>query len=438
MSLIDQLSVRQNFEPLWVAENVGVMEPSEFFSRLKRVKAALANSRLVLKPKTDLDFIEMFCALDGSASDVLVLHPDMSQNDCDNLIKGFDYEMIISCIDEVDIRSTAFVQMPDVVTRWLLPTSGTTGTPKITFHDFLSLSRSIKKGKTDQTPRWGLMYGATRFAGLQVVLQSLLGYGTLLIPENRNDLDKTLIFFSQNGCNSLSATPTLWRKLLMYPALNGFNFQRITLGGEIADQMILSALRLSFPNVRITHIYASTEAGVGFSVTDGKAGFPLRWVESGCSPNGVGFMIDGGILKLLFPHIPAGDKTDDKPISKSEIDVIDTGDAVYIKDDRVLFLGRANGSINVGGNKVMPEEVEAVLLSHPQVHLVQVTGYKNPFTGMIVTAEVVFKPGASDPNEMDLITFCRARLEPWKVPARIRFRSELDVASSGKIQRRSA
>jgi acyl-CoA synthetase (AMP-forming)/AMP-acid ligase II len=438
MSLIDQLLDRQNSEPLWVSENVGVVEPVEFFSRLRRVKAALANSRLVVKPKTDLDFIEMFCALDGSASDVLVLHPDMSQNDCDSLIKGFDYEKIISCIDEVITLSNASVQIPDVVTRWLLPTSGTTGTPKITFHDFRSLSRSIKNGKTNQTPRWGLMYGATRFAGLQVVLQSLLGYGTLLIPENRNDLDKTLSFFSQTGCNSLSATPTLWRKLLMSPALKDFNFQRITLGGEIADQMILNALRLSFPTVRITHIYASTEAGVGFSVTDGKAGFPLFWVESGCSPNGVGFMIDGGILKLSFPHIPAGDNTDDKPISKPEIHFIDTGDAVYIKDDRVLFLGRANGSINVGGNKVMPEEVEAVLLSHPQVHLVQVTGYKNPFTGMIVTAEVVFKPGASGTNEMDLITFCRARLESWKVPARIRFRSELDVASSGKIQRRSA
>lgn len=437
MSLIDHLLFRKNSEPLWVAENIGIMEPAELFSRHTLVQAAIANSRLVLKPKTDLDFIEMFCALDGSALEVLVLHPDMSQNDCDVLISGFEHEMILSNIYEVAIRSVSSVHMPKNDTRWLLPTSGTTGTPKIVFHNFFSLSRSVKNCNIDQVPRWGLMYGATRFAGIQVVLQSLLGYGTLLIPENRNDLEKSLSFLYQYDCNSLSATPTLWRRLLMSPALTGFDFQRITLGGEIADQMVLDALRSSFPAARITHIYASTETGVGFSVTDRKAGFPLTWIKNGGTPQGVGLLIEGGILKLSFSHPAENDKINGSQMGKREVSFIDTGDAVCIRDDRVFFLGRANGAINVGGNKVMPEEVEAVLITHPQVHLVRVTGHKNPFTGMIVTAEVVLNPDVSEPDEMDFIAFCREYLEAWKVPARIRFRSELDLADSGKIQRRS-
>lgn len=438
MSLVDHLLLRKNSEPLWVAENIGSMESAELIARHMLVKAAIANSRLVLKPKTDLDFIEMFCAFDGSALEVLVLHPDMTQNDCDVLISGFEHEMILSKIDEVAIRSASSVHIPKNDTRWLLPTSGTTGTPKIVFHDFFSLSRSVKICNINQVPRWGLMYGATRFAGIQVVLQSLLGYGTLLIPENRNNLEKSLNFLYQYGCNSLSATPTLWRKLLMSPVMKGFNFQRITLGGEIADQMVLDALRSSFPAARITHIYASTETGVGFSVIDGMAGFPLSWIDNGCTPQGVGLLIEGGVLKLSFSHPAKNDEMNGSQMVKREIAFIDTGDAVCIRNDRVFFIGRANGTINVGGNKVMPEEVEAILITHPQVQLVRVSGHKNPFTGMIVTAEVVLNHDESGPNEMDLIAFCRERLEAWKVPARIRFRSELDVADSGKIQRRSA
>jgi len=438
MSLIEQLLNRQNQVPLWVTANDNPMDSASLFARIRLFQAVLANRRLVLQPKDDIDFIEMFCALDGIAKEVLVLQPDMALTESDILIREFAPEQVINNLGDVAILPSTPGHFNDVATRWLLPTSGTTGTAKIISHDHYSLTRSIARGKPDLVPCWGLMYEATRFAGLQVVLQSLLGSGTLLIPENRHNLNETVRFFSQSGCNSLSATPTLWRKLLMTPALKELSLHRITLGGEIADQMVLDALHSRFPAARITHIYASTETGVGFSVTDGKAGFPLTWVENGHTPNGVGIKIDDGSLKLSFPWQPNNDKENNGQLGSREIPFIDTGDAVCIKDDRVLFQGRTNGAINVGGNKVMPEEVEAVLNNHPQVHLVRVIGHKNPFTGMIVTAEVVLKSDVSEPSEMDLIAFCREKLEPWKVPARIRILSDLDVAGSGKIRRRSS
>ena len=87
--------------------------------------------------------------------------------------------------------------------------------------------------------------------------------------------------FVREGVNAMSATPTLWRKILMSDASRSLALRSITLGGEIADQQVLSTLASTYPSARIRHIYASTEAGTGFSVTDGKAGFPVSFLENG-------------------------------------------------------------------------------------------------------------------------------------------------------------
>ena len=64
--------------------------------------------------------------------------------------------------------------------------------------------------------------------------------------------------------------------------LKGFEvleLDRITLGGEIATQTTIDNLRRSFKSAKIVHIYASTEAGVGFTVRDERAGFPVEYLE---------------------------------------------------------------------------------------------------------------------------------------------------------------
>ena len=89
---------------------------------------------------------------------------------------------------------------------------------------------------------------------------------------------------------------------------------------------------------------------------------------------------------------------------------VDTGDLVTRRGDRFFFLGRANGTINVGGNKVHPEEVEDFLLGCAGVQFARVTGRKSPFTGELVQAEVVPEPTHRvDPDEFrkDLLARCR-------------------------------
>jgi acyl-CoA synthetase (AMP-forming)/AMP-acid ligase II len=164
-------------------------------------------------------------------------------------------------------------------TRWILPTSGTTATPKLISHTLESLIRSVKPATPVQRPLvWGMLYQLNRFAGLQVFFQALLGGGSLVLPDSCDlPLTEQLQLFVDRGVDSLSATPTLWRKLLMTGI--SLPLRQITLGGEIVPQGIIDSLAARFPQAKISQVYASTEVGVGFSVADRREGFPAEWLE---------------------------------------------------------------------------------------------------------------------------------------------------------------
>lgn len=319
-------------------------------------------------------------------------------------------------------------------TQWLLATSGTSGEPKLIAHTLASLSQSLKRDPQAGTCfRWGLVYDPSRFAGLQVVLQAFFS-GAELVITPLNDYDEQVRSLVANRISALSATPTLWRKFAMDGRLRDCPLRQITLGGEIVDQKLLDHLRQSFPEARITHIYASTEAGVGFAVTDGRAGFPLAFVTEGVGRTRL--RVDArGHLWLRPPLSPAGNST----WATDEEGYIDSGDRVEIHGDRISFLGRSNGVINVGGNKVHPEKIEEVLRELSQILEVRVAGKKNPLTGELVVADVVPKEMPGDETlRRQILVHCRHHLENWQIPALVRFVPHIDVSGTGKVNRTGA
>jgi acyl-coenzyme A synthetase/AMP-(fatty) acid ligase len=77
---------------------------------------------------------------------------------------------------------------------------------------------------------------------------------------------------------------------------------------------------------------------------------------------------------------------------------VDTQDMVELRGDRYYFVGRRDGVINVGGLKVHPEEVEAVINRHPGVRMSLVRGRRNPITGALVVADVVAQAETVEPD----------------------------------------
>jgi acyl-CoA synthetase (AMP-forming)/AMP-acid ligase II len=320
-------------------------------------------------------------------------------------------------------------------TKWLLSTTGTTGLPKIVSHSLDSLVRTTKKNLVaEDAVRWGLLYDYTRFAGLQVLLQALLSGATTIAPNLNAGLEQQVASLANGRCTHLSATPTLWRKLLMTIAADQLNLRQVTLGGEIADQRILDALRIRFPAARISHIYASTEAGVGFSVSDGLEGFPEDYLTT--NPSGVALRVRDNRLHVKNIQVDAA-YVGSNDCFVGEDGFVDTGDLVQQRGQRYRFLGRANGVINVGGNKVHPEQVERVLLERADVAEARVYAKKNPITGALVVADVVAKESGADPQALraEIIKDCREKLERYQVPAVIRFVKEIETNASGKVAR---
>lgn len=322
-----------------------------------------------------------------------------------------------------------------VPTRWMMTTSGTTGTPKIVPHSLNSLARTVRRDPILQRPVWGMVYDMTRFAGLQVGLQSLLGGGVLAAPDRAAPLAAQIDFLARAGVTHLSATPTLWRRLLMVPGIERLPLRQVTMGGEIADQAVLDAVSGRFPDARLTHIYASTEAGVGFAVNDRRAGFPMAFLDT--PPGNVGVAIRDGLLWVRPPDARVVRYLGGQTVETDADGYVNTGDRIETRDGRAYFLGRDSGVVNVGGVKVYPERVERIILGVPGVALAAVSAKANPITGALLVASVVPADPAADQGALRdaILAACRSGLEREATPARIRFIETLDLNAAGKIIR---
>lgn len=403
----------------------------------------LEGASIALKVSSDEDLALALLCCDGWGGSLLMLPPDIrgtDQQDHFYTIAEVSHELSIAGCEESKMGKVEFLHLNDGVTSeenretaWLIATSGTTSTPKLVKHTLSSLSDSVKSdvGKGAQLV-WGLLYDLYRFAGLQVFLQALMGGASLVLTDANQSLSDRLSVLANTGCNALSATPTLWKKILM--TSDSLNMRLITLGGEIANQGILSALTDKFSDASIRHIYASTELGVGFAVNDGREGFPLEWLEEG--PKGIELQVsENAQLRVKKKETKQKYLGEKKALRESD-GFVDTGDLVKIVGDRVIFLGRENGAINVGGNKVQPEEVEALIEQVSGVSIVKVSGVENSFMGNLVEALLVLEDDA-DANvvKANVRELCIKTLEPYKRPAFIKVVDDLTLSSSGKVIR---
>lgn len=305
-------------------------------------------------------------------------------------------------------------------TRWVLHTSGTSGAPKVIAHTMSSLTGLYRRERTVPQRTWGLLYDPTRMAGIQVLLHALGTGASVVVPDLDASLADRIGFLRERGTDALSATPTLWRRILQVPAAAGWELAQVTVGGEIADQMILDALKRAFSSARITHVFAATESGTAFSVSDGRAGFPVDLLEAGRT--GTRIDVRDSMLHVLNPESSAAGSDG----------FVCTGDVVEVRDGRVFFLGRNTGVVNVGGQNVWPEQVEKVLREHPEIEDARVTAQPSSLAGNVLIADVVAGGGVTAGQ---LRTWVRERAPISHVPARIRFVEELSTGATGKVLR---
>jgi acyl-coenzyme A synthetase/AMP-(fatty) acid ligase len=246
-----------------------------------------------------------------------------------------------------------------------------------------------------------------------------------------------------HGATHVTGTPSHWRRVLMSPAAPAMAPGYVRLSGEIADQAVLDNLHALYPQARIVHAFASTEAGVGFEVADAREGVPAGTLAD--PGNGARLKIEDGSLRISSPGNAARYLGDgDLPLAGPD-GFVDTNDMMELRDGRYYFVGRRGRIVNVGGLKVHPEEVEAVINRHPAVRVSLVHPRRNPITGSVVVADVVLREhldgneGAhADGLRREIVALCRGQLARHKVPAAVRFVPSLTFSASGKLARHYA
>jgi len=275
---------------------------------------------------------------------------------------------------------------------------------------------------------------------LHIFLHAALTGTSLVVSSAQEPTADFLARAAAHGVNHISGTPSHWRRALMSPWAGRIAPEYVRMSGEIVDQSILNQVQSQYPQARVAHTFASTEAGVGFNVNDGLMGFPAETLVS--NPE-IEMKVKDGTLRIRSTRTAFRYLGADAPVLKDAEGFVDTGDTLELREGRYCFTGRRDGTINVGGFKVHPEEVEAVINRHPDVVMSLVKAKKNPITGALVVADVVLKsPSLGESGtaalQRNILQFCRGELAPHKVPAAIDFVPMLTIGESGKLVRRHA
>jgi acyl-coenzyme A synthetase/AMP-(fatty) acid ligase len=414
---------------------------------------ALAGRSVLIRTREPVFAALALIDLDGMAKRVVLCPPDFADEHLDGVIAAAGIDVLVTDSPGVypqpkgltvltvgrPIVGQAPTPMGTTPTEWVMFTSGTTGAPKMVVHTLEGLTGAIKPAAAPEPVVWGTFYDIRRYGGLQILLRALLGGASMVLASCEEPQADLIARLAAHHVTHLSGTPSHWRRALTHPAAKALAPRYARLSGEIADQAVLDSLKAFLPGASVGHAYASTEAGVGFEVTDGREGFPAALVEA--LGGDVEMKVADGSLRLrsrrsasryVGPHAPAVAEADG---------FVDTGDMVELRGDRYYFVGRRGGVINVGGLKVHPEEIETVINRHAAVRSSLVRGRRNPITGAVVVAEVVLNHPDEATNEATktgILAACRESLAPFKVPAIIKVVASLDLTAGGKLARAHA
>jgi acyl-CoA synthetase (AMP-forming)/AMP-acid ligase II len=392
--------------------------------------------------------------IDGVARRMLLCPPDLNADHLQSLMDDADIDAVVT--DHLERWSDRHMKLvvpagpparsasqvkTERATEWLMLTSGTSGVPKIVGHTLEALTGAIvADGPAHSAAVWATFYDIRRYGGLQIFLRAIVGGGSMVLSSPHEALADHLARLQARGVTHISGTPSHWRKLLMSGSTSQFFPRYVRLSGEIADQAVLDGLSAAFPAASIGHAYASTEAGVGFAVNDGREGFPVDIV--GVNRDGVEMKVEDGSLRIRSR------RTAHAYIGRNAVELtdrdgfVDTGDMVELRGDRYHFVGRRGGIINIGGLKVHPEEIEAVVNRQPEVRMSRAKSRRSPITGSIVVVDVVLADdadaGRGDEIRKAILADCKASLASHKVPAVIKFVPSLDITAAGKLARHDA
>lgn len=270
-----------------------------------------------------------------------------------------------------------------------------------------------------------------------------LAQGQTLVLSDALDPDRIEAELVQYGVTILRAVPTVVQPLVARDRPPPPDHRlRVVRTGTAALPVTAQHGLVARYGVAVVQEYGSNESGLVIGTPrggapEGSIGTPYPGVAVRIVDEGGADIADGAVGELIVrsPGLMRGYHDDPAATARVLRDGwLWTGD--FARRDAAGFLyleGRRALRISVGGFKVAPEEVEAVLATHPRVREVVVVGQPDAARGEVVRAIIV--PQGNPPTVAELRRHCRGRLAGYKVPRRWEFRDTLPRSPLGKILR---
>ena len=298
----------------------------------------------------------------------------------------------------------------------ILFSSGSTGAPKAMIHNLDTLVDSYGDKKQKQINMLVfLMFD--HIGGINTMLNILSMNATMIIPQNRN-ADDICKLIEEYKIAVLPSSPTFLNLILInrsYEKYDLSSLRMITYGTETMPEGLLGRLKAVFSKVRFLQTFGTSETGIA--------------ATSSKSSSSTFMKIDDENLeyKIVDNELWLRSKTQILGYLNRSMESFTndgwfkTGDLVELDNEGFIkIIGRNKEIINVGGQKVLPSEVESVLLGMDEIEDCLVYGEQNAITGQSVSCDVVLKSGVeADGFKILVRKFCKDKLDSFKIPTRV-------------------
>ena len=348
----------------------------------------------------------------------------------------------------------------------ILSSGGTTGTPKgvLGLHrhyvasglQLYAWTRSAKENWTDVIMLPLPMFHVYGNLGVQSL--AFVAPNPLSLVPNPRDINDLLNTIEQVKPAFFNGVPTLYTAILNHPRVR-------------AGKIDLSSIKLCFCGAAALmaetkrQFEQATGARIveGYSLTEGMMACCVNPVKGENKIGSIGMPLPDVEVRIVDAEaggrdLPAGEVGElilrapqhmaeywNNPVETTETlrthgpggPWVHTGDLAYIDSDGYVFIvDRKKDMMKTSGFQVWPREIEEVIATHPSVLEVGVAGVPDPVKGEVAKAWVVLKVDTRA-TEDEIRAYCRERLAPYKVPAKVEFRSDLPKTMIGKVLRRA-
>ena len=295
----------------------------------------------------------------------------------------------------------------------VLFSSGTSGDPKAAVHNFSKLLNKFKTPRNSLRTINFLLFD--HWGGLNTLLHTLSNCGSVLALYDRKP-DSVCKYVQENNVELLPVSPSFLNLMILSETYKKYDLSSLKLISYGTEPMPLSTLKRAkelFPDVRFQQTYGLIELGVLRSKSKDDDSL---WVKLG--GEGYELRVVDDMLEIKAESAILGYLNAKSPFTEDGYFI--TGDKVEVDGEYFKILGRVSEIINVGGEKVYPQEVENIILTMDNVMEVTIFPQKHAIMGNIVCAKVLLKEDEDKKLfKRRLKDFCKSKMQSFKVPVKI-------------------